>query len=509
MDWAKDQLGNPVRASERGLFSDVFYCGGCGARVFRRAGLERRPHFAHYGHTGSPDCEYYHPSSGLPPRTHPSSGLPPRTLGRDPRRVPASRTASLRSGLFLEPSSGGYVLTLKLPRLATATGSVGEIEVHSGLGVRTYTASQLQRPQFVPVIPALPLVEVIGSGDLERLANAIVADVSGFRRTDNYFRASDGGGGRLLGVEEPLERGERYRLLTRETLDAPPARLSISEQESRRGWHIYDVELPTHTEDAKEGAAIAEYLRRRIDEPRARLYLVDPPAHHIETDGIYVFPTGTRSFTFRRTAPCDVSIEGSNESEALVRDLDAEHVEITGVEGGDFTILAGGGDEFLGRIDQCELFHPNGVRVAVGRRIWEIFESGLRSAVLNRSQEILRIECPSVRIAEHLTLGCVWAREGSTFTLSQELREPAIDAGNFGALTLLKSSSPRIKPSVSDGHALARRVWLEGIVASLCCPDVLVALRSQQSNTLSYRLDALGLRELAWLRPHIQSARFG
>lgn len=498
MDWAKDQLGNPVRASERGLFSYAFYCGGCGARVFRKAGPERRPHFAHYGHSGR-ECEDYHPSSGLPPRT----------LGRGSRGVPASRTALLRSGLLLEPSSGGYLLTLKLPRMPSGPVGIGEIEVRSGFGVRTYTASQLQRPQFVPLIPGLPLVEVIGSSDLEGVANAIVADVSGFRSSDNYFRASDGGGGRLLGAEEPLEWGERYRLLTRKALVAPPLKLSVLELESRRGWFTYDVGLPAPAVDSAESAVIADYLRKRIDNPRARLFLVDPPAHHIETDGTHVFPLGTGDLTFRRTAVCDVSIEGSIEGAktAHVRVLDDERVEITDVGGGDFNILVDGCEEFLGRIEECELFRPAGVRVVVGNRAWEIFEPGLRSAVQNRSEEILRIDCPTLRIAEYVELGGEWAREGATLTLLEALRHPAIDAGNFGALTWPVTRSISTKAPPNDAQALARRAWLEGIAARFGGAEALVPLRSQWGEAPANDFAALTLGELEWLRPHIQVAR--
>jgi len=417
---------------------------------------------------------------------------------------------SLQSALFLERTKGGYLLNLKLPRWLTETDGVGEIEIRSGLGVRTYTASQLQRPQLVPVIPQLPLLEVIGSGDLGEAAAAIRADVSRFGGSGNYFRVSDTGG-RLLAPEEPLEWGERYRLLTQDALAPPPDEVAVEADEKRRGWHLYEIGLPALAQagDTDVREAIAEYLGRRIREPCARLYLVHPPAHHIELDGTHVFPAATERIILRRTAVCRVSMEGSVvvTGAASVRDLDDERFEIAGLGAGDFAILADGREEFLGRIEECDLFRPAGVRVTVGDRTWEIFEPGLRDAVRNRSREVLRIECPSVRVAEYLACGNAWAREGTTLTLLETLREPVVDAGNFGALTWPETPSSPIEPRLSDPQTLARRVWLEGLVACLGGPGALVQLRSQWSEANPASLTALAVGELARLRPHIQLAR--
>src|SRR5262249_26865395 len=150
--------------------------------VRRRAGQERRPHFAHYSYSAKAECEYYHPSWAAAVGSR-------GTLGND---QPTSTSVLVHGGLFLERTeSGDYSLYLKLPRLPAGTGTIGEIEIESGLGKRSYTGAQLQRPRFVPVMPRLPLAKVIGSGELGALAVAIKSDISRFRDMGNFFHASE------------------------------------------------------------------------------------------------------------------------------------------------------------------------------------------------------------------------------------------------------------------------------------------------------------------------------
>lgn len=134
MDWARDQLGNLVHASQRGLFSYGLSCPTCGEPVRRRAGPQRRPHFAHYSYSAKPECENYHPSLHTPA----TSGA--RHLWPNEQAAPSR--PSLQGGLFLEcVDRGNYTLYLKLPQISAETATAGAIEIHSGLGTRTYTES--------------------------------------------------------------------------------------------------------------------------------------------------------------------------------------------------------------------------------------------------------------------------------------------------------------------------------------------------------------------------------
>lgn len=507
MEWALDQLGNPVSATEKALFRYGFHCGKCGEPVFKRTGAKRRPHFAHYGYSAKPECEFYHPPSGVV--TTSGSGY-----AREGGQA-ASSGPSLQGGLFLaRKERGNYSLYLKLVQLPAGTdGVIGEVEIRSGLGVRTYMASQLQRPRLVPVIPQLPVAEVIATGDMGLAGAAIKASVDMFRGFGNYFRGGETG--RLLTLEEPLEWGESYRLLTQQAL-GPVLEfvwLEVVHTEDMRGWYVYEVTLPTLSQMESETGreALSRYLGRTIRAPRARAYFVDPPPHHIEPDGTYVFPQTTGQLVLRRTDRSHISIRGSEQAVALanVGELVGEWVSITGLGIGDFTVLLDGREELLGRFKECGLFQPRGVRVAVGDSAWEIFEPELRKAIRHGSYEDLRVECPSTQVAEYLALAQpVWAREGARFTLCG-IPHGLVDADNFGSLSWPVPEGEGIEPPPIDAQTYARRVWLEGLVARLDSPDALMCLRKQwdKASPASYYDSAH--RELSCLHPHIQFSRFG
>lgn len=507
MEWALDQLGNPVSASQRALFSYGFRCGRCGEPVFRRSGQKRRPHFAHYGHNAKPECEFYHPTTGLATHGAGYAGV----VGN----VAASGT-SLQGGLFLESKEmGSYSLYLKLPQLPAGMDGVGEVEVRTGLGVRPpYTASQLQRPRLIPVIPQIPVAEVIATGDLGAIGAAIKTHVDRFRGLHNYFRGSETGG-RLLTPEEPLEWSGSYRLLSQQAIGQIPefAGLAVAHTNDMRGWYVYEVTLPALSQMESEAGreTLARFLGRTIRPPHAHAYFVDPPPHHIEPDGTHVFPQTTERLVLRTTEHSQTSIGGSAQVAALahVGELGDEWVSITGLGMGDFTVLVDGREELLGRLEECGLFQPRGVRVAVGDCAWEIFEPKLRKAFQHGSYEGLQVECPVARVADRLPLAQpVWTRVGARFTLCG-IPHGLVDADNFGSLIWPVPEGAGIEPHQVDAQTYARRVWLEGLVASLDGPNALMCLRKLWSKASPTGYDEGALSELSCLHPHIQFSRFG
>lgn len=507
MDWARDQLGNLLRASEPGLFDYGLSCPTCGQPVLRRAGPQRRAHFSHYSYRAKPECENYHPSW----RVSAASSL--RRVA--PSEKPTAGGRPSQGGIFLELGAGGrYRLYLKLPQLLGGVGLSGEIEIRHGLGVDVYLASNLQKARLVPVVPQLPLAEVTAAGELSAVGAAIVAQVSRFRDSDNYFRSSEAAG-RLLEAEEPLEWRERYQLLTQQSLGRVPEGfgLKVEAGGDRRGWSRYDIELPPppRLEDKRAEEALAHYLGRAIRAPRPRAHFVDPPPHHIEPDGTNVFTGAAGRVVLKASDGSTVSVEGDALTLALVAVVNHEGgwVEVTGLGAGSFTILLDGREELSGRFEECELFQPRGVRVMVGDRDWEIFEPGVREALPGALGEGFQIECPTVRVAERLALEAnTWARDGKRFRLQRAPHDPA-DAENFGTLRLHapRESENQLRPI--DPQAAPRRVWLEGLVVRLWGPAALMELREQwdEDSAESGARSEVGGSEAAWLRPHIQFAR--
>ena len=499
MDWARDQIGNLVHATQRGIFSYGLTCPACGQPVRKRAGVERRPHFAHYSYSAKPECENYYPTSQS------------STSGVQRSKESSTRKEFEQGSIFLEHNErGGFSLYLKLPQLPDGMDGLGEIEICSSFGVRLYRAFQLKRPRLAPVIPEVPLVEVRSSGDLTAFGSAIKLLVEGFRNSDNYF-AVNGTVGRLLSPKEPLEWGESYWLLTKYPLRQMPTdiRLKVNSEGLQRGWYTYRIDLPCFSQvpSESEKVVLAGFLGRTLKHPRARAYFVDPPPHHIGPDGTHIFPEGTERILIRRTEANDIFIEGSPQavSAASVQYLTDEWAEIRGMGAGDFAIHLDGGERLFGRIDECELFQPRGVRVAFGDDTWEIFEPKFKDSIQERLREGLRIECPSQRVADSLALGQeVWAQKGTCYEFCGTT-SCDVDAANFGTLIRPVQEAQKSSPGLmtSDPQVMARRAWLDGVVARYYGPGVMIL--GPEKPTGGNR--GIALRDLAGLRPHIQLNR--
>lgn len=491
MDWARDQLGNLIHASQQRLFSYGLSCPTCGEPVRRRAGPERRPHFAHYSHSAKPECEHYHPSWPTDGRQRYFPG------GTDKLGQPTGIRSA--SGIFLERTEqGSFSLYLKLPQLVIGIATVGEIEIRTGLGIRTYTASQLNRPLYVPVVARRPLAEVAASDDLVAIGMATRSEISRFRESGNFFRMNDTRA-RLMAPEEPLEWGEKYWLLTSHALRPFAAHLGLQVEckEERRGWYVYELALATLSPTHSASRALAQYLGRAIRAPYARAYFAEPPPHHIELDGTHIFPETTERIVIRRTALARVSIEGI--TGAIIGELADEWLEIKNLRVGSFMVLVEEREALLGRIEECELFQPRGVRLTVGTSSWEIFEPEAHEIICQGPHHGIEIKCPTMRVAERVSLDPnAWLQDGTRFTFTGT-PPVAIDAENFGSLFWPLEEEPRVR---LDQGEEARRAWLEGVIASRYGPDVLIRLRKQWEDG---RADNV-VPELAWLQPYIRTS---
>lgn len=497
MDWARDWLGKDILASECNTRHGL-NCPTCGEPVVRRAGKYRRPYFAHKNHCAKPECENYHPTSHPPTLT--------ASRGFIPDKYNSSSNLSLNGGIFLRHSESGiYLLYLKLPRLSTDTESYGEVRLQTGLGVRRYTATQLLQSKLVPVIPTLPLVEVSISGFLGDIGSTVKAYAEQFRSFGNYFKASETGG-RLLAIQEPLEWGEQYFLLTQLTLGPVPAihGLRIETTECWKGWTLYDIVLPTYsdTKDEFERTTIIRFFSRPIRITYSHVYFITPP-HHIENDGTYVYPEVTERIVIKKTATGSISVQENRQ--AIIKNLDDEFVEITGFEMGCFSILIDDRLELLGKIEECNLFQPQGVRVIFDGASREIFESGLIAIIQYKIIENLRIECPSMRVANLLNLGqAMWTRDEKSYT-AHEIGMHPVNAANFGFLAWAEDDElTESKSAEIDSQKVARRLWLEGIITSNYGPETLLRFRNELNGSIIAGCPELAIGKLAWLLPYFQ-----
>ena len=194
----------------------------------------------------------------------------------------------------------------------------------------------------------------------------------------------------------------------------------------------------------------------------------------------------------------------------MINYIDAEWVEITGIDIGCFSVLVEGREELLGKIEECDLFQPDGVRVVIDNRTWEIFEPELHDTIQHKTAEYMRIQCPSLRVADRLALGQdVWDRENKGFIL-RKTGCHFVDAENFGILIwpLAEEEVEGKYPNI-DFLTEARRIWLEGIVVGFYGPNALLQLRKEWNITSISGYSEIAISKLAWLSPHIELARRG
>jgi len=501
MDWARDQSGNLIHATERSLYAFWLSCPACGEPVFKRSGSNRRQHFAHYGHSGRLECENYHPLNVI---SKSSSHLDWNEAH------PKSSTLSTRGGIYLEQTERKrYYIHVKLPQLQQGVEISGSIKIQSPLGELSYTSSKLQRPCSVKVYtPRVPLIDIESTGELAWVGAAIKQTVTMFRATNNYFRPGEGWS-RLLGTEAPLEWGERYQLLTKQPLNPVPKSIEIGIQgrDEQYGWCLYEIVLPKATQIRSqiEMDAIARYLGREVRNQSARAYFVDPPPHHIEPDGTHVFQVPTDRILIARTERRPVAIidTPSHVAHAKVTDITDKWVEITGIKTGSFSILLDGNMVLLGRVEECPLFQPEGVRIVIGDVAHDIFEPGLKGSIWQDSRESLRILCPSRRVADSLTLSKeIWIREGVSYALCGDNYKD-IDAGNFGALAWPIPERSSSEAMGVDLQIPTRDSWLEGVVTRIYGHDISKRLINRSAETSPVTINS----ELAWLRPYIIRAQ--
>lgn len=512
MDWARDHLGNDVPAWRGGISGFGLVCPSCGEPVRRRAGGERKPHFAHFSHRAKPDCENYFPPSGPAVLTG-MRAVSTASAGRLSRE-------SLSCGLFLvhQPELHSLALWLRIPSVELGSTATGSLEIQSGLGHRTYQVADLHTARLVPMAPQFPLATSIGSRDLLPLAAHVSGQVSAFTAERNLFYAEDKGG-RFVFNDEPLEWGTRYRMLDKSVI-APPSELgSVLDWNAGQkfgGWNSYEMALPTAfaASKAQLPAQISEFLERRIRNPQSRIFVVQPFPHHIDVDGTYVYPESPASILMRRSASGKVTVKTPVDSvSAAVSDLTDEWVLLEGLpaSGHDCTVSIEGNEQVVFRVEPCELFRPGGVIASVGDTHWDLCEAAaVRPSELLRNE--LKVECGSLRIATHvLRLNDGWLQEGVVLSSPSGVAK-ALFAGSFGELR-----SPVALPMQMNDHLLRgsmtkvrsplpTRIWVEGLVLRTFGPEGLDRVRCYFAEPTRESLYRLGLIMTSPLMPYIRAA---
>lgn len=514
MDWARDHQGNDVPAWQGGMSGFGLTCPSCGEPVRRRAGRERRPHFAHYSHRAKPDCENYFPSQGSAQITGLGAGI----------RVPPSqwKRESLSYGLFLSAEAGRTSLSLwlRIPPMNLGTTAVGRLEVQSGLGQRSYQLNDLSVARLVPLAPQAPLATIAGFGDLLPLAAELAGQLGAFAADRNLFYA-DERGGRFIFSDEELEWGARYRLISLHEI-APPLELGSilgwKPEGKFGGWHAYELALPSAFIGSKPElpGEVAEFLSHRIRSPRPRLFLVDPLPHHVEIGGTYVYATPPESLLLRRSRSGETSVMAS--SGTVATNISGDEDEWVRVEGlwtdaCEYSIAIDGDEQVIFRIEPCDLYSPVGINVVCGDLSWNLCtDAPLDARAL--AVRTVNVDCGSARIAAHLArLNDGWVLEDTQLSLPGGLAKD-LYAGSFGALRGVFPASPDVfeergaaTRATQKAPSLSIRRWIEQLVVRDYGAEGARQVRRYLSDPSPENLYRLGPIMMGRLMPYIRAAQ--
>jgi len=397
--------------------------------------------------------------------------------------------------------------------------ATGRLEIQSGLGHRTYDAADLRTARLVPMAPQVSLATVSGFGDLLPLAAHAAAQVGAFAANFNLFYA-DERGGRFLFVDEPLEWGTRYRLLSMGEI-TPPSELDQlldwKPDPKFGGWNSYEIALPKSFVGSKPQlpAQISAFLGRRIRSSQPRIHVVHTLPHHVEVDGTYVYPESPKSILLRRSGPGSITVTTSSGSAATSTiELTDEWVRLDGLtdDGREYTVAIAGNEQVIFRIEQCQLFKPGGVIVRAKDHVWDLFtEAPIPASDLVKHE--VRIDCGSTRIAAHIArMNVGWALDGAVLSAPSGSPKNCY-AGSFGEMRgvvappLEDFEEETVKNGViGSAYVIAARRWIEDLVAKRFGKDGADRVRRYLLDPSRSNLYQLGSIMTSPLMPYIRAA---
>ncbi len=470
MDWAKDYRGTVVRAQRGVYFGYVMSCPTCGEPVHFRQGAMRRPHFAHYSHRAKPDCELYHPPSGVLNRVKSQAASKAESLY--PRRD------SLLCGLFLSyrQELSTFELSVRIPSLPFSTEQTGSLWIQHKTGLKEFTIAQLSKVHTLTVTPEVPLLECGAERDLLPLSDHINEQTSLFSANMNLFSVSEGRG-RMLFENEPLEWGGKYWIVSADSI-LPPENILAYIECTLRGalanWKVYEVELPStfnasKFNSVKEG--ISAFFNRAIRGRRPRACIVHPLPHHIGVDGAYIYPDSPGVLVVQITPSHEISVEGAAESigNARFRIVTDERVQIEGLrlKDQDITILIDGIEQVVVRVEECCLIQPNGIELTSEDLLWNLVSYVDIKQTDLYAREI-RVICSNDRLARYVEE----VNEGLQFDgligTMPENSEKTVLAEGFGEIRPARSKTDDNLLLVTENQKIGSNMekWVLNVIRS-------------------------------------------
>ncbi len=470
-------------------------CPCCREPVYRRAGRVRLAHFAHYSFGAKPECEFFYPFAGTESPVKRSE-----PVGRHD-----NRPEFLPGAVILAVRPGGYFqLTYRLPQFAKFNESLSgaeEIRISTGIAIKVLKLEQLRSRQYLPLSCGSPIVRASAPEALAEIREVIDLDGLSFSARSNIFRMSELYG-TLLAPRAPIELGERYFLITQDKL-APHAASTpfIKLKKDIRGWSYYEVDLTGIEESAIDLAALEAILGRGVRAVRRFAHFVDPVPHHIGTHGACVFSIDTDRVWVRHNAAAELSVIGMAAARAAIREVETSWSEISGLLPGDFAVCIDEDVWLWGRIEDTELFSPQGiVRQDTSKAVVE--DSGVPVGFP------FGLTCPTPRVAAFVAGRNGMPHSAVTadlVTVSSEscMSRSVIDCGNLGLIHLpLAETADKI-----DRDTTSRDIPLHSWLRGLALASGGTSLVSTLSDVLEGKAPATALHNASWLMPYVTLTR--
>lgn len=468
MLWALDRFGNLVAAAQGGM-SIGLVCPTCNAPVMRRAGRERRAHFAHYSDRANPDCENYFPPQYL-------NSVVPKGL---PDGYSTSGQHSLKFALVLipGPNNSSWSLALRIPELAGIGRKVGVLEIRSKMGTKVLTPDHLDRRQLIHLSPNVPLADIHGTQDLHALALTLMSHIQPFSKHQNIFVRNENGG-RFQFPEEPVVWGGCYWVVAEGKIqpsDEVQNLLAWRGVGTFGGWSVFETELPRDPAGLTKSqiGEIASFLDRRIRLARPTAHIAFPWPHHLEGDGAYVYSEYPRTLLLRTTFEARTSVNCGAASTSLVSvtQMSERWVSIEGLDlvHEDVTIAVDGIECLLLSRERSPMFFPAGISAISGNAAWDLI-TGCPPEVETDLGGPIELHCPTERVAN-----CFGGRSerssvnGTVVSMDLECAR-SMESSSFGRILLAKDSAQEGGPfepleESKARNGLGQGVWIEWLVA--------------------------------------------
>lgn len=436
MDLASDISGRLIRANQYNGELPIF-CPNCGGAVHHRLGFVRRSHFAHNNanSTATLECENYHPSNNNIQVLNSNSTQ--NQFGNKPHVL------DLGGGFFAFSPADGGSLVWQLPNVGHYLGQSYQFDfIIAGEGIKKTIIGPTITPPRIHLLPQIPLVQISASTATDEttyVLSFLRQQLSVFSRGLNFFKINEHSS-RLLGINDELEYGCHYWILTPEEIHPLPEILQnqISAMGKWQEWYVYRINFDIEYHPLLISLT-RQFFGKNIIEKQPSLSFISPLPHHIDSDGVYVFNIRDSQLLLKvanAISQYEIIVTGGSEEETEITYLDSDYVSIGAkpVQGQNLDIILNEHIKFTIRFEECPLFTPVGITMSSDNGFFELFDCRFHSTFCFSEERNITFRFPDGKVKQFIINSPI---ENATYDETGPITvktKDGIDGGNFGHL---------------------------------------------------------------------------